>query len=130
MTEVDEAALVEQIASALRLIVQPAIAAGGSPAKGWALFDQAVARVREQAAAEGLVPLKQTKARVDDLKPDEHGIVAVKHNLGSERVMVRLFTADGRPRQHRRMGVPISADEVEVIAESTDVAYAEVEMAG
>lgn len=129
-TEVDEEALVGHLVSTLTLVTQSVLSAVGDPVLGFALIDRALAAVRDKAAAEGLLPEKQTKCRVDDLKPEDTGIVAIRHNLGAERVVVRLFSADGRPRKHRRMGVPISDDEVEVIAESTDVAYAEVEVLG
>jgi hypothetical protein len=130
MPDLDENALVGQMAAALGLAVSSAIAATGDPGKGWALFERAVVVVRERAAEDGLVPRKRTHTRVDDLKPEETGIVAIRHDLGSERVTVKLFAADGAPRKHRRMGVPISVDEVEVIAESQDVAYAEVTVIG
>lgn len=130
MADLDENALVGQMAAALGLCVSSAVAATGTPEKGWALFERAVEVVREQAANEGLVPRKRTHARVEDLKIDETGIVSIKHDLGNDRVTVKLFAADGKPRKHRRLGVPISPDEVEVIAESTDVAYAEVHVIG
>lgn len=126
----DDDALVEQIASALRLIVQPAIAAAGDPVKGWALVERAFALARDDAHADGLVATKpETKVRVDGLVVDETGIVSIRHGLGSERVMVRLFNKHDRPRHFRRMPMPISPDEIEVVAESADVAYAEVEVA-
>lgn len=127
---VDEVALVEHVASAIGLIIQPVVSAAGDPAKGWALFMRAVDVVRERMANEGLLPLRKKFAKVENLAPEPTGIVAIKHGLGSERVSVKLFSASGKPRAHRRLGVPISEDEVEVIAESTDIAYAEVHVIG
>lgn len=103
----------DPIVGTLRLVLAGLTGAGMAPRDAFAAVHGVLDDLAAQADADGTLDPAAEPVWVEDLKPDDVGITAIRHHLGTEHVHVEVYA--GAERREHRAVMPIDRDEVEVI---------------